>query len=158
MTRLEVFSEKGRVGMVFSVSRFGLGVLLCVGFIGCNGSPELQSKSGNVLSVLDMGAATKIREVQKNNVNQVVRLRGKIGSQAPLMGGQVAYELRDDTGSVWIVTQEKLPASGTQIGVQGQVRVKKMSIAGQEQTSVYIEQRGSVEILPASQGTDSKSS
>ena len=143
---------------VFSISRLCLSVGLCLGFLGCNGSPQLQSTSGNVLSVLDMSAATKIRDVQKNKVNQVVRLQGKIGSQAPLMGGQVAYELRDDSGSIWIVTQEKLPASGTQICVQGEVKFKQITIAGQDQSSVYIEQRGGVEVLPASQGSDSTSS
>jgi hypothetical protein len=147
---------------VFSLSRLGFGLVLCVGLFSCSGSPELQSNSGNVLSVADTGPTTKIREVQKNKANKVVRVQGKMNAQAPLMGGQVAYELRDDTGSIWVVTQGvtqgRLPAIGTQIGVQGQVRFKPISIAGQDHSSVYLEQKGAVEIVPANRNSDSKSS
>jgi hypothetical protein len=143
---------------VFSLPRVSFGFVLCVGLMGCNGSPKLQSNSGNVLSVADTGPTTKIREVQKNKANKVVRVQGKINAQAPLMGGQVAYELRDDTGSIWVVTQGRLPAIGTQIGVQGQVRFKPISIAGQDHSSVYLEQRGAVEIVPATRNSDAKAS
>jgi uncharacterized protein YdeI (BOF family) len=129
---------------VVSVIRFSFGLVLCLGLgsslLGCGSTPEAQSSNGNLFSVLDMGGATKVRDAQKQKPNTSVRLQGKITTLAPLAGGLRAYELRDETGSIWVVTQQRVPPVGASIAVQGTIRLEKIVIDGRDQSSVYLEQ------------------
>ncbi|MBW4441328.1 MAG: hypothetical protein KME10_08860 [Plectolyngbya sp. WJT66-NPBG17] len=122
-----------------SFSRVGL-VAVCLSAIGCSASPNLPAASNNVLTMLEPGERVKIREVGAKR-DRTVQVEGKIKAQAPLMGGQRAYEVQDETGSVWIVTGRSVPAIGSSVNVQGKVRLQKIDLAGQDQSTVYIEQQ-----------------
>ncbi|MER3432776.1 MAG: hypothetical protein C4288_04925 [Leptolyngbya sp. ERB_1_1] len=122
-----------------SFSRVGL-VLLCLSTIGCSASPDLPAASNNVLSMMEPGEQVQIRDVGSKR-DRVVQVEGKIKAQAPLMGGQRAYEVQDNTGSVWVVTNRAVPTIGSQVTVQGKVRLQKIDLAGQDQSTVYIEQQ-----------------
>jgi hypothetical protein len=119
-------------------SRFGV-VVLCLSAIGCSGSPNLPAVSNNLLSGLD-GERVKANQVSTKR-DRLVVVQGQIKSQAPLMGGKRAYEVRDETGSVWVVSDRAFPAVGSQVNAQGVVKVQKIEIAGQEQSTAYIEQQ-----------------
>ncbi|BAU11768.1 hypothetical protein LEP3755_22710 [Leptolyngbya sp. NIES-3755] len=122
-----------------SFSRVGL-VVLCLSAIGCSASPNLPVASSNIITALQPGERVKIREVGSKR-DRVVQVEGKIKGQAPLMGGQRAYEVQDDTGSVWIVTKQAIPATGSSVTVSGTVKLQKIDLAGQDQSTVYIEQQ-----------------
>ncbi|MGG6267984.1 hypothetical protein ACQ4M3_15670 [Leptolyngbya sp. AN03gr2] len=122
-----------------SFSRMGL-VVLCLSAIGCSASPNLPVASTNVITALQPGERVKIRDVGSKR-DRVVQVEGKIKGQAPLMGGQRAYEVQDDTGSVWIVTSRAIPATGSSVTVSGTVRLQKIDLAGQDQSTVFIEQQ-----------------
>jgi len=122
-----------------SFSKVGL-VVLCLSTIGCSASPDLPAASNNVLSMMEPGERVQIRDVGSKR-DRVVQVEGKIKAQAPLMGGQRAYEVQDNTGSVWVVTGRAVPAIGSQVNVQGKVRLQKINLAGQDQSAVYIEQQ-----------------
>jgi hypothetical protein len=95
------------------------------------------------------GAVTSVRNLQQNQaVGTTIHLRGKVGAHAPLLGGQV-YELTDETGKIWVLTQEKPPNPGDEVVIKGQVRFKSIPLNGKEQGSVYIEQQEQVEHTPA---------
>ncbi|NDJ17491.1 hypothetical protein GS601_09355 [Myxacorys almedinensis A] len=119
------------------------GFLFFVSLVSCTGStaPGTVSTGERVLSVLDFGSITKVRDIQKNKNHFSVHVRGKVGAQAPLMGGVRAYELKDETGSIWIVTTDQIPTQGTPIVVQGTVRLQKIEVGGQDRSAVYLEQR-----------------
>ncbi|MCU0553135.1 MAG: hypothetical protein MUC48_27715 [Leptolyngbya sp. Prado105] len=121
-----------------SFSRFGV-VLLCLSAIGCSASPNLPSASNNLLTVLEPGEKVKANQVNEKR-DRIVQVQGQIKAQAPLMGGKRAYEVQDETGSVWVVTQQMLPATGTQVNVQGKVKIQKIEIAGKDESAAYIEQ------------------
>lgn len=120
-------------------SRIGV-VLLCVSAIGCTTSPDLPSASNNVLAVLEPGEQVKANQVSQKR-DRVVQVQGQIKAQAPLMGGKRAYEVQDETGSVWVVSDRAVPATGSQVSVQGKVKFQKIEIAGKDQSSVYVEQQ-----------------
>ncbi|MBD1859014.1 MULTISPECIES: hypothetical protein [Leptolyngbya] len=120
-------------------SRIGV-VLLCVSAIGCTTSPDLPSTSNNVLAVLEPGEQVKANQVSQKR-DRVVQVQGQIKAQAPLMGGQRAYEVQDETGSVWVVSDRTVPATGSRVSVQGRVKFQKIEIGGKDQSSVYIEQQ-----------------
>lgn len=122
-----------------SFSRLGL-VALCLSAIGCGTSPNLPVASSNVITMLQPGERVKARDVGSKR-DQVVQVEGKIKAQAPLAGGQRAYEVQDDSGSVWIVTNRSIPPVGSSVTVSGTVRLQKIDLAGQDQSTVYIEQQ-----------------
>jgi hypothetical protein len=122
-----------------SFSRVGV-VLLCVSTVGCTASPNLPSTSNNVLSVLEPGERVKANQVSQKR-DRIVQVQGKIKAQAPLMAGKRAYEVQDETGSVWVVSDRAVPATGSQVSVQGKVKFQKIEIGGKDQSSVYIEQQ-----------------
>lgn len=122
-----------------SFSRIGL-TAVCLSAIGCSASPNLPSASNNVLTMLEPGERVKISEVSAKR-DRSVQVEGKIKAQAPLMGGQRAYEVQDESGSVWVVTSRSIPAIGSAVTLQGKVRLQKIDLAGQDQSAVYIEQQ-----------------
>ncbi|WP_156427062.1 hypothetical protein [Leptolyngbya sp. NIES-2104] len=122
-----------------SFSRMGL-VALCLSAIGCSTSPNLPAASSNVITMLQPGERVKARDVGSKR-DRVVQVEGKIKAQAPLAGGQRAYEVQDDSGSIWIVTTRSIPPVGSSVTVSGTVKLQKIDLAGQDQSTVYIEQQ-----------------
>lgn len=124
---------------MMSFSRIGV-VLLCLSAIGCSASPNLSTASNNVMAVLEPGEQVKVNQVNQKR-DRRVQVQGKIRAQAPLMGGLRAYEVQDETGSVWVVTDRALPATGSQVTLNGTVKFQKIDVAGKDQSTVYIEQK-----------------
>ena len=86
------------------------------------------------------GETTKISAIQRQNTDAMVFLSGKVTTRAPLLGQQ-AYEIQDETGTIWILTKSKAPDSGMAVQVRGKVRYQSILLAGKDQGSVYIEQQ-----------------
>lgn len=122
-----------------SFSRIGL-VCLCLSTIGCSASPNLPAASNNVIAVLEPGEQVKANQVAQKR-DRRVQVQGKIKAQAPLFGGKRAYEVQDETRSVWVVSDRALPATGSQVTVHGTVKLQKIDMAGKDQSTVYIEQK-----------------
>jgi uncharacterized protein YdeI (BOF family) len=97
-----------------------------VGLVGCAG--------------LALGDVTKISAIQRQNENATVYLTGKVMVRAPLLG-QKAYEIQDETGTIWVVTKAEAPAPGLEVTVTGKVRYQSILLGGKEQGTVYIEQQ-----------------
>ena len=86
------------------------------------------------------GEVIKISAIQRQNIDAVVNLSGRVTTRAPLLGQQ-AYEIQDDTGEIWVLTTADAPALGMAVQVRGKVRYASILLAGKEQGSVYIEQQ-----------------
>lgn len=68
-----------------------------------------------------------------------IYLKGKVGDRAPLLEGTV-YELTDATGSIWVLTKAKAPEPGQEVVVKGVVRSQPITLNGQAQKELYLEQ------------------
>ena len=113
--------------MNLTCSRFAYPtIILWLGLSGCAG-PSLSQ-------------VTKIAAIQRQNVAAVVVLSGKVTTRSPLLGQQ-AYEIQDETGTIWILTQGQAPAVGQAVQIRGKVRYQRVVLAGKDQGSVYIEQQ-----------------
>ncbi len=75
-------------------------------------------------------------------VDTSVYLSGTIVQQVPLVEGRL-YELRDESGSIWVMAASESEAliTGNNIQVQGIVAYETIAIAGQEQGELYIQQQ-----------------
>lgn len=125
---------------------FGLAIGLLLG-AGCTSTNE--SGANFTSNFKFTGAVTSVRSLQQNQaIGTTIHLRGKVGAHAPLLGGQV-YELTDETGKIWVLTQETPPNPGDEVVIKGQVRFKSIPLNGKEQGSIYVEQQEQVERTPA---------
>ncbi len=106
----------------------GLGSAACQGWFA---SKALQS-------------AAAVRAEQQ--AGATVELIGSVSQQAPFLGGG-AYELTDDSGTVWVVTAVELPAVGDRLRVRGTVDYRSVPVAGQEWGEAFVQEteRGAVQ-------------
>ena len=81
---------------------------------------------------------TNIRDLQQNRTNySTVYLKGRVENQAPFLGTG-AYEVRDATGSIWVITTEALPNKGDEVLIKGEVQYKSIPVGGQDLGEVYV--------------------
>ncbi len=116
--------------------RFGGISLLLGGIFGCGSLAEMNMP------------VTNIRDLQQNRANySTIYLKGRVENQAPFLGTG-AYQVRDETGSIWVFTTQGLPNKGDEILVKGEVQYKSIPLAGQDLGEVYIEEVEQVKRLP----------
>jgi uncharacterized protein YdeI (BOF family) len=77
---------------------------------------------------------------QQNKVNSTVYLKGNVGKLIPFLENR-AYELKDSTGTITVVTKEQFPKQNQQIAIQGKVVYKSVPAGGQEFGEFYIEEQ-----------------
>ncbi len=88
---------------------------------------------------------TKIGDIQKHsNAYSTVYLKGKIGNQAPFVNSG-AYELEDESGKIWVISNQKLPEPGEQILLKGQVKYQSIPIGGKDLGETYIQEQEQLE-------------
>ncbi|MGL5060982.1 MAG: DNA-binding protein [Microcoleus sp.] len=121
-----------------------LSLILTGGLLSCGSLPMSQLNLGvNVASIGDIQ--------QKRQVDAEVYLRGKVENRAPFVGN-AAYQLKDGTGSIWVLTKETLPQQGYEVLLKGNVRYKSITIknlAGRDLGEVYIEEMEQLQRTPA---------
>lgn len=117
------------------------GITSCSNFSGLKlpGSDQVkQSVSGRRPQV----PITPIAEIhqQSNPSPQSLNLTGTVGKQVPLLE-RYAYELSDETGSIWVLTRDSAPQPGDEVIIQGVVRLQKVEGISETLTERYIEQQ-----------------
>jgi hypothetical protein len=105
-------------------------IFLGIGVIGCN-----SSESFNV--ALSNPSEVQIGQLQRQETPKIVYLKGKVGDRAPFLGSG-AYQLQDNTGTVWVITQGKLPAQGDILAIKGEAKYETISIGEQKSQEFYI--------------------
>ena len=88
---------------------------------------------------------TRIGDIpQDQNASATVHVLGEVVTKAPFLGSG-AYQLKDDTGTIWIVTNQTLPEVGDGILLKGQLKYQSVPIGGQELGEVYIQEQEQLE-------------
>lgn len=101
------------------------------------------SRSGVVgINVSDYSVkVTKISDLtQAQNTTATVHLLGEVVTKAPFLESG-AYQLKDDTGTIWVITNQTLPEVGDGILIKGQLQYQSIPIGGQELGEVYIQEQ-----------------
>jgi len=111
--------------------------LLILGLVSCSQVPP----AGLSTLSLGSGQVTKIRVLQERQpAEKVVYLQGQVSRQVPLVNQQ-AYELKDSTGSIWVVTQENAPNAGKAVTIKGKVRYQSIPVGTKDLGEIYIEEQ-----------------
>lgn len=116
--------------------RIGTLSLMLGGLFGCGSIAQ----SGFSLLPSRNFPITKIQELQEGKPNSsTVYLEGEVVKKAPFLGTG-AYELKDSTGSIWVVTKEKIPNQQNKVLLKGKVLYKNISVGGTTLKEVYVEE------------------
>ncbi len=116
-------------------------ILLVTGLIGCGQITQTAIKLNLNVSRID-----KIQT--KGKIDNQVYLKGTVESRAPFLETG-AYELTDDTGSIWIFTKAELPKIGAEITIKGKILYQSIVIAelgNKDVGDFYIEELERVEV------------
>lgn len=108
------------------------------GLSGCGSLPQ------SSLNVINPGLGvnvTNIRDLKPQQDNQAtVYLQGKVAKQVPLLEWRV-YQLQDQTGTIWVLTNQTTPQPGDKVLVKGKVRYQSIPLAGKDFGEVYVEEQ-----------------
>ena len=110
-------------------------LLFVTGLVGC-GSITDSEPWMNLNTV-------KIEQLQqRQKIGAKVYLRGKVEGLTPLLGAG-AYQLQDDTGSIWVFTTQPLPSVNQDLLIQGKVEYKSIllkDMKGKDIGEVYLKE------------------
>lgn len=80
-----------------------------------------------------------IADISTQPIGQSIQVRGKVVTVAPMIN-QSAYEIQDDRGSLWILSQKQPPKLETDVTVTGKVKFESIQVDGQELAERYLEE------------------
>ena len=72
-----------------------------------------------------------ISEIANKKNGKIVYVAGEIIRTVPLVNNG-AYQLKDDTDKVWILTNAKLPSTGEKIVIKGKIQYQELPFSEQE--------------------------
>ncbi|NJL62717.1 MAG: hypothetical protein HC903_13905 [Methylacidiphilales bacterium] len=110
-----------------------LALVFLSGLAGCG---NVNISSMNAIG----GNITPIRQLTPQQKNSTVYIQGKIEKHIPLLNKH-AYQLKDSTGSIVVLTNQTDLRVGSQVVFKGQLRYKSIPLAGQEQGGIYVEEK-----------------
>ena len=96
-------------------------IFLVSGLISCNQITQTAIKLN-----LNVSRIEKIQ--RKGKIDNQVYLKGVVESRAPFLETG-AYELADNTGSIWIFTTAELPKIGTKMTIKGKIRYQSIVVS-----------------------------
>ncbi|WP_017306300.1 hypothetical protein [Spirulina subsalsa] len=85
------------------------------------------------------GDFTPLTEVPNQSPGTSVTVRGNVEQKAPFLTGG-AYQLQDESGSIWVFTEQALPESGRPLSVTGKVIYEPLELDGLDLGEVYLQE------------------
>lgn len=106
-------------------------------------SDNFSNTSLNIMLLLGTIALTSCAptvstsNIQSQSPDQSVQIKGKVITIAPMIK-QVAYEVQDGEGSIWVMSQKQPPKLDSEISTTGKVKFESIQVEGQEIAERYI--------------------
>jgi hypothetical protein len=113
-----------------SVGYWGLFCLILTGLTSCNNF-NLATIDPNIMP---------IRSLKADKSNTTVYIQGKVEKHAPLLKKHV-YQLDDNTGKIWVLTNKDNLRVGSRVTVKGQLKYQSIPLAGRELGEFYVEEQ-----------------
>lgn len=73
----------------------------------------------------------------ETNLTQSVIIQGKIEKSIPLLNSY-AYKIKDETGSIWVVTPSQKFEQGEDVTIQGQLKYRDITIEDKDWGEFYV--------------------
>ncbi|MDR9402549.1 MAG: DNA-binding protein [Halothece sp. Uz-M2-17] len=74
-----------------------------------------------------------------SKIEASVYVQGTVRDRAPLLN-QTAYQLQDNTGKIWVITNNLAPESGQTITIQAKIKSKSMVLHQQRAQELYLQE------------------
>ena len=104
--------------------------------IGISGCQEFIADSLVSLGREEL-AITSISKLPKKKSGRIIYVRGRVTKRSPFLGS-AAYQVQDDTGSLWVFTSKSLPPQGDEVFIKGQVQHESLPLEQQELGGFYL--------------------
>lgn len=102
---------------------------------------SLKSALPTIPTLGQLQPATPIANISnRTTASEVVLIEGTVGQHIPLVNRWL-YELKDDSGSIWVLTQESPPTAGGKAKIQALVHYQSVLVAGQDMGEYYAEEQ-----------------
>ncbi|WP_243397379.1 DNA-binding protein [Crocosphaera subtropica] len=123
---MKVLNIRGVHGAIFS--------LLVGGLIGCTPVNYLGLAQP---SITPIGELSPQPSTESTSEEDIIYLEGKVVDRAPFMDSG-SYQLQDQTGTVWVLTNGPLPQTGETVQITGKVTYQSIPMGGQDVGELYI--------------------
>ncbi|WP_107668198.1 DNA-binding protein [Cyanothece sp. BG0011] len=123
---MKVLNIRGVHGAIFS--------LLVGGLIGCTPVNYLGLAQP---SITPIGELSPQPSTESTSEEAIIYLEGKVVDRAPFMDSG-SYQLQDQTGTVWVLTDGPLPQTGDRVQITGKVTYQSIPMGGQDVGELYI--------------------
>lgn len=81
----------------------------------------------------------EIKEIQNQDSTQIVRIEGTVERIIPLLDRK-AMEIKDQTGTILVVTNHNISKVGDRISLEGVLKHKEIIIGGETFKEYYLQQ------------------
>ncbi len=78
-----------------------------------------------------------IAKISRYKSGKTVYLKGNVTQAAPFIGNG-AYQLKDETGNIWVVTKQQLPQLNRELAIKGEIQYQDLPIEQQELGDFYL--------------------
>ncbi len=90
---------------------------------------------------LDIGVdVTPLGTLSQEQLGNEVTVEGVVGDRAPLLDGG-AYLLQDESGEIWVISEEEVPEAGQSLRVQGTLEQREIVINQQDYGELYLQEQ-----------------
>jgi hypothetical protein len=114
--------------------------LSLVMMIGCSGCSNWTSSNFTKNNLPLSDNTRPIREILAiKDPGVTLSIQGKVEKQIPLIK-QMAYQIKDSTGKIWVITHQHNLGVGQQVVFKGKIMYKSIPLASQEYGEVYLEE------------------
>lgn len=116
----------------------GILSLLIGGLVGCTPLNYLGLAQLPITPIRQISPQSATTSVSAESDDEtLIYLEGKVVDLAPFMDSG-SYQLQDETGTVWVLTDDNLPQTGEQIIIKGKVAYESIAIGNQELGELYV--------------------
>lgn len=108
-------------------------LLLVGGLIGCSALAEL----GIAVPYLGDPPVISVNDLTDKKRGAIVYIKGIVKGYAPFLNSG-AYQVQDQTGTIWIRTEGKPPPSGKEVVIKGKLDYQSIAVGNQEVGEFYV--------------------
>ena len=84
--------------------------------------------------------AIAIDSLTDQQIDNTITVSGEVAQSAALLEGWI-YQIQDETGSLWVLTDRDAPEVGTSVTVEGAVRYEAIVVESIDAGEFYIEEK-----------------
>ena len=126
--------------MASRLSRWVCAFSIAGGLVSCNPWTAFSQQDNQpLIRIARNGNAplATIASLSDLEQNTEIRIQGTVAQIAPFVNGG-AYKITDATGSVWVITETSLPASGAKVQVGGQLKFHDLQLGNSNFGELFV--------------------